>query len=42
MGVSTDHEPDSLDCPDCGDDCPRLRAATYWCRTHGTWHVAGV
>ncbi|MFD1512371.1 hypothetical protein [Halomarina rubra] len=40
MGVSTAHEPDSLGCPDCGDDCPRLRTATYWCPTHGTWRVA--
>ncbi|MWG35999.1 hypothetical protein [Halomarina oriensis] len=40
MGVSADHEPDSLDCPTCGDDCPRLHTATYWCPTHGTWRVA--
>lgn len=40
MAVSIDHEPDSLDCPTCGDDCPRLRTATYWCPTHGTWRLA--
>lgn len=40
MGASTDYEADTLDCPDCGDDSPRVREATFWCPNHGTWTVS--
>lgn len=40
MDASTDYEPaDTLDCPDCGDDSPRIREETFWCPNHGTWTV---
>ncbi|MFC6836061.1 hypothetical protein [Halomarina ordinaria] len=39
MAVDTDFEADSLDCPACGDDCPRLHGRTFWCPTHGTWEA---
>ncbi|WP_254537856.1 hypothetical protein [Halomarina litorea] len=42
MGVSTRFEADSLDCPDCGGDSPRLHGQTFWCPTHGTWEQAAV
>ncbi|MFC7155097.1 hypothetical protein ACFQPA_06460 [Halomarina halobia] len=32
---------DRRDCPDCGDDSPRVRGDTYWCPKHGTWRPRG-
>jgi len=40
MDVSTKFEGNSLDCPSCGGDSPRLHGQTFWCPTHGTWEAA--
>jgi predicted RNA-binding Zn-ribbon protein involved in translation (DUF1610 family) len=45
MGVSTSAETDTADCPDCGDDAPRIRrratGGVFYCPSHGSFEVAG-
>ena len=41
MGVSTSVEGDAPTCPDCGEECPRVRVDRYWCPEHGAFTATG-
>jgi len=40
MGVSTSAEADAPSCPDCGEECLRVRVDRYRCPEHGTLAAA--
>lgn len=40
MSVSTSAEADAPTCPDCGEECFRIRIDRYRCPEHGTFAAA--
>lgn len=40
MGVSNSAEADAPPCPDCSEECLRIRVDRYRCLEHGTFATA--